>query len=205
MKKLFTLLILIILLFPNTSAQQHVSTFKLIKTTVETNLIVEVPIIYSRRVRATAYNACPTQTDDSPTICAWGDSVGEDVVAVSRDLEKIGLSRGVKLFVSDLGTRTVKDRMHKRKRNQIDLFMNNQSAALKFGVQYLDIFWVDSLIGIYEKSTIKVFQNTEGIIVTNRDSIRYQCYQGEEAIGGDLTDKIIKNLLRTNNKGAGEL
>lgn len=97
------------------------------------------------RVLATAYIADPAQTDDTPSICAWGDEVKPGTIAVSRDLERIGLTRGKVVFVEGLGRFTVWDRMHERKRRQIDIFMDNHGEARKFGVQRLTIRWQETL------------------------------------------------------------
>jgi 3D (Asp-Asp-Asp) domain-containing protein len=97
------------------------------------------------QVLATAYHADPDQTDDTPTICAWGDEIQPGTIAVSRDLERIGLTRGKIVFVEGLGRFTVLDRMHERKRRQIDIFMGNNREARKFGVQRLTIRWQEPL------------------------------------------------------------
>jgi 3D (Asp-Asp-Asp) domain-containing protein len=94
-----------------------------------------------RQVRATAYNAEEAQTDDTPTICAWGDKIRPGIIAISRDLEALGLSRGTKVHVEGYGWLTVLDRMHKRKKNQIDIYMLKRQDALEFGVQELTISW----------------------------------------------------------------
>jgi 3D (Asp-Asp-Asp) domain-containing protein len=97
----------------------------------------------TRVVRATAYNADPLQTDDTPEICAWGDKVRPGIIAISRDLEKSGLTRGKEVHVEGIGKVVVMDRMHHRKRNQIDLFMESHEDALEFGVQELTISWTE--------------------------------------------------------------
>lgn len=97
------------------------------------------------RVLATAYIADPAQTDDTPTICAWGDKVRPRTIAVSRDLERIGLTRGKVVFVEGLGRFIVWDRMHERKRRQIDIFMEDHKEARQFGVQRLTILWHEPL------------------------------------------------------------
>ncbi len=95
----------------------------------------------TRVVRATAYNADPRQTDDTPDICAWGDRVRAGIIAVSRDLEKMGLNRGQEVFVEGIGKFVVLDRMHRRKTNQIDIFMEKYEDAIRFGVQEVVISW----------------------------------------------------------------
>ena len=97
----------------------------------------------TRVVRATAYNADPLQTDDTPDVCAWGDKIRPGIIAISRDLEKSGLTRGKEVHIEGIGTVVVMDRMHRRKRNQIDLYMENHEDAVEFGVKELTISWTE--------------------------------------------------------------
>ena len=97
----------------------------------------------TRVVRATAYNAEPGQTDSTPDICAWGDKVRPGIIAISRDLEKSGLTRGKEVHIEGIGKVVVMDRMHHRKRNQIDLYMENYKDAVEFGVKELIISWTE--------------------------------------------------------------
>ena len=94
-----------------------------------------------RVVKATAYNALASQTDSTPEICAWGDRIRPGIIAVSRDLEGLGLTRGQEVHIEGYGKMIVLDRMHKRKRNQIDIFMEKYEDAIEFGVQELVIRW----------------------------------------------------------------
>ncbi len=98
-------------------------------------------IVITRIVKATAYNAVPEQTDDTPKVCAWGDPVRPGIIAISRDLERIGLTRGKEVHIEGIGKRIVLDRMNKRKRNQIDLYMERYEDAVKFGVREVKITW----------------------------------------------------------------
>ena len=99
------------------------------------------PSRMNRVVKATAYNALESQTDSTPLICAWGDRIRPGIIAVSRDLESLGLTRGQEVLVEGLGKRVVMDRMHRRKKNQIDIFMDSHENAVNFGVQELVISW----------------------------------------------------------------
>jgi 3D (Asp-Asp-Asp) domain-containing protein len=94
-----------------------------------------------RIVKATAYNATAQQTDSTPTICAWGDKIRPGIIAVSRDLEKLGLTRGTKVHIEGIGTRIVLDRMHRRKKNQIDIYMEDYNDAVNFGIKKVTISW----------------------------------------------------------------
>lgn len=97
----------------------------------------------TRVVKATAYNAVPQQTDSTPEICAWGDRVRPGIIAISRDLEKSGLTRGKEVHIEGIGNVIVMDRMNRRKRNQIDLYMERYEDAVEFGVKELSITWTE--------------------------------------------------------------
>ena len=97
----------------------------------------------TRIVRATAYNAVPQQTDSTPEICAWGDRVRPGIIAISRDLEESGLTRGKEVYIEGIGKVVVMDRMNRRKRNQIDLYMEKYEDAVRFGVKELTISWTE--------------------------------------------------------------
>lgn len=101
------------------------------------------PTKVTRIVRATAYNAVPEQTDATPEICAWGDRVRPGIIAISRDLEQVGLTRGKEVYIEGIGKAVVLDRMHPRKRNQIDLYMEKYEDAIEFGVKELTISWTE--------------------------------------------------------------
>jgi 3D (Asp-Asp-Asp) domain-containing protein len=95
----------------------------------------------TRVVRATAYNAVEEQTDSTPKICAWGDRIKPGVVAVSRDLERLGLTRGSEVYIKGLGKLVVLDRTNANRRNQIDIYMESYRDAVRFGVRDLEIWW----------------------------------------------------------------
>ncbi|WP_234994974.1 3D domain-containing protein [Microbulbifer donghaiensis] len=94
-------------------------------------------------VHATAYNSVPGQTDDDPWVAAWNNRLrpGDKVIAVSRDLEKHGLTNGAKVQIEGLpGTYTVRDRMNKRFKNRIDVWMEKDiKKARKWGKKTLKI------------------------------------------------------------------
>lgn len=78
-------------------------------------------------VTATAYNSIPGQTSyEHPKITAWGDSIipGVKWIAVSRDLLKKGLDYNTLVKIDTFkGVYVVKDKMHPRWRNRIDIYM----------------------------------------------------------------------------------
>ena len=98
------------------------------------------------KVTVTAYNSLPSQTTASDSnIAAWGDTLkpGMKVIAVSRDLMRKGLSYNTMVRIDTFpDTFVVKDKMHYRHRNKIDIYMGmNKKKALKWGRKKLTIFY----------------------------------------------------------------
>ena len=95
-------------------------------------------------VTATAYNSFPGQTSyEHPEITAWGDSIkpGLKWIAVSRDLLRKGLRHNtlVKIDTFD-GIYIVKDKMHPRWRNRIDIYMGeDRQKAKEWGRRKIEI------------------------------------------------------------------
>lgn len=86
-------------------------------------------------VTATAYNSVSWQTSyEHPRITAWGDSIKPGVkwIAVSRDLLRKGLRHNtmVKIDTFD-GIYLVKDKMHYRWTNRIDIYMGTDVKEAK--------------------------------------------------------------------------
>jgi 3D (Asp-Asp-Asp) domain-containing protein len=96
-------------------------------------------------VKASAYNATPEQTDGDPDIGAWGDRLkpGVRAIAVSRDLLELGMSRGTRVRIEGLpGEYRVMDKMAKRWRRKIDIFMGDDvQGARNWGVREVTIRW----------------------------------------------------------------
>jgi len=115
---------------------------------------IEDPYIWKEiKVKATAYNSLRYQTSSSPSIAAWGDSLkpGMKCIAVSRDLIKLGLKHNTPVIIQGLDSvYLVKDKMHRRKRNQIDIYMGvDVKKAKDWGIRRLKIKYgvlKDSLI-----------------------------------------------------------
>jgi len=90
-------------------------------------------------VSITAYNPVPDQTDDTPFITASADYVRDGIVALSYDLEKtLELEFGDIVVLETingefLGEFEFQDRMNKRWRNKVDIFMWKVQDAKKFG------------------------------------------------------------------------
>ena len=97
------------------------------------------------KVTATAYNSKPSQTQGDPNLTAWGDRLapGMKAIAVSRDLIDMGLTHGVKVRIDGLkGSYTVLDKLHKRWKRRIDIYMGNDvKAAKKWGKREVTIRW----------------------------------------------------------------
>jgi len=86
------------------------------------------------KVTATAYNSLKNQTDSNPHITAYGDSLkpGMKYIAVSNDLIKKGLKHDTPVKINGLeGIYFVKDRMHGRWKNRIDIYMGVDVKAAK--------------------------------------------------------------------------
>ena len=94
-------------------------------------------------VTATAYNSLAYQTSSNPHITAFGDSLkpGLKYIAVSRDLLKNGLRHNTLVKIEGVeGTYLVKDKMNRRFRKRIDLYMGTDvKAAKKWGKRKVNI------------------------------------------------------------------
>lgn len=104
-------------------------------------------------VTATAYNSLDYQTENDPKITAWGDTLkpGMNAIAVSRDLVRLGLNHNsiVKIEGFD-SVFYVKDKMHYRWKNRIDIYMgNNAQKAREFGRKKLNLAY------IFKKDSVK--------------------------------------------------
>jgi 3D (Asp-Asp-Asp) domain-containing protein len=103
------------------------------------------PAARELEVTATAFNSTQGQTDASPAITAFGIRLrpGMRVVAVSRDLEELGLTEGVQIRIDGLdGDWRVADRMHERWTRKIDVYFGNDiEAAKRWGKRRVRIRW----------------------------------------------------------------
>jgi 3D (Asp-Asp-Asp) domain-containing protein len=97
----------------------------------------------SIEVTATAYNSVTWQTQGNPVIAAWGDSLKSDIpsIAVSRNLIALGLKHNTPIKIEGFdGVFLVKDKMHRRWRNRIDIYMGKDVQKAKtWGRQQLTI------------------------------------------------------------------
>ena len=88
----------------------------------------------SRTVTATAYNSVVSQTNSNPNITAFGDNLKPSFkyIAVSRDLLKEGFKHNTPVKIEGLkGVYLVKDKMHSRWTNHIDIYMGTDVNAAK--------------------------------------------------------------------------
>jgi 3D (Asp-Asp-Asp) domain-containing protein len=106
----------------------------------------EAYMVKSLEVVATAYNSLGAQTDwESPNQAAWGDFLkpGMKVIAVSRDLIPLGLDYKTPVEIDGFpGTFLVLDKMHRRKKKTIDIYMGHDvRAAKQWGRKKVTITW----------------------------------------------------------------
>lgn len=98
-------------------------------------------------VTASAYNSLRGQTSGNPTIAAWGDKLrpGMKAIAVSRDLQHMGLDHRTEVRIKGLpGTYLVLDRMNKRWKKKIDIYMGtNRAKAMRWGKRQVEITWFE--------------------------------------------------------------
>lgn len=87
-------------------------------------------------VFVTAYSSTPDETDDTPNITASNKPTREGIIAANflpfGTKVKIPSIFGDKIFI-------VEDRMHKRKKNFVDIWMPSKQEALKFGITQTEI------------------------------------------------------------------
>lgn len=101
----------------------------------------------SLTVTASAYNSLRYQTGPgNPNVTAWGDTIapGMKIIAVSRDLIKRGLDHNTPIKIEGFeGVYIVKDKMHYRWKNKIDIYMGeNVERAKKWGRKKVKIYYL---------------------------------------------------------------
>jgi len=85
-------------------------------------------------VTATAFNSLAYQTSLNPSITAFGDSLipGKKYIAVSRDLLTLGLKHNTPVKIEGFdGVFLVKDKMHRRWKKRIDIYMGEDVKKAK--------------------------------------------------------------------------
>lgn len=96
-----------------------------------------------KKVKCTAYNATKGQCKKDPSKTAFMTRPVPGTVAISRDLEKMGLKCGSKVYIVGVGTLIVNDRMHSRKRQSMDILMTSLKQAKRFGCPELLAYWYE--------------------------------------------------------------
>jgi len=97
------------------------------------------------RVTSTAYNITEAQTKKGNIgVAAWGDTLkpGMRAIAVSRDLLDSGLVHNSQVYIEGFDKPFyVKDKMNKRWRNKIDIFMGlNIDSARSWGKREINVY-----------------------------------------------------------------
>ncbi|MGY8869781.1 MAG: 3D domain-containing protein [Pseudomonadales bacterium] len=116
-------------------------------------ILATIPLLFgcsdkvnSLEVTATAYTSSPQETDSTPSLAAWGDTLkpGMKSIAVSRDLIKMGLTHGVEVSIDGMaGKYKVLDKMNKRWKRKIDIYMGKDiKKAKEWGKRKVTIHWV---------------------------------------------------------------
>lgn len=99
----------------------------------------------SLKVTASAYTSSVGETDDTPNLAAWGDTLkpGMKSIAVSRDLIEMGLNHNQEVRIEGLdGTYRVLDKMNKRWKKKIDIYMGEDvEKARQWGKKEVVIYW----------------------------------------------------------------
>lgn len=102
---------------------------------------------HTMTVTASAYNSLRGQTSGNPSIAAWGDKLrpGMKVIAVSRDLQRMGMGHKTQVRIKGLpGTYMVMDRMHHRWKKKIDIYMGvDRAKAMRWGKRQVEITWFE--------------------------------------------------------------
>ena len=113
----------------------------------ETKKSPESTVIWdSLEVTASAYNSLSWQTaGGNPSITAWGDTLktGLKAIAVSRDLIEKGLDHNTPVKIEGFdGVFLVKDKMHYRWKNKIDIYMDEDvQKAREWGRRKVKIYF----------------------------------------------------------------
>jgi 3D (Asp-Asp-Asp) domain-containing protein len=95
------------------------------------------------KVTATAYTARKEECNSEPWITASGTPSRVGVIAISRDLERVGVNLGDFVIVKGMGLFRVEDRMNKRWEKRIDILHANLEAARRFSKRKVEILWFD--------------------------------------------------------------
>ena len=98
--------------------------------------------MYTKKVTATAYTARAVECNSEPWVTASGRPSRVGGIAISRDLEALGLTLGDMVVIKGMGLFRIEDRMNKRWKNRIDILHAHLTAAKNFAKQELEIMWL---------------------------------------------------------------
>jgi len=119
----FILLPLLLVLFPE----------KVLEKEYQVNYIKKKVVLRdSLKVDVTWYTSSVKETDSTPFITADGSKVRDGIIAVSRNLLDY-FEYGDSLYVEDFGWFEVRDCMHQRWMNTVDIWCNDREYALQNG------------------------------------------------------------------------
>lgn len=94
----------------------------------------------TKKVLVTAYTSTPEETDSTPFITASGKKVRDGIVATNI------LPLGTKITIPSIfGDKifVVEDRMNRRMKYVVDVWMSSKNKAIRFGVQRAEITVLD--------------------------------------------------------------
>lgn len=92
-------------------------------------------VVLSQMVTVTAYTRYESCSNRPDCLTASGKPVVVGHAAMSRDLERKGLRFGDKIHLVGIGFFILEDRMHRRWRNRVDIFMDDYRDAKNFGIR----------------------------------------------------------------------
>jgi len=98
--------------------------------------------LLTKKVIATAYTARAEECDGTPWFTASMTLSRVGVLAVSRDLEALGLTLGKTVIIKGMGLFRIEDRMNARWFNRVDILHANVEAARRFAKQDIEILWI---------------------------------------------------------------
>jgi len=126
-------------------------------------------------VKLTAYNAVPEQTDDDPMTTASGAYSNPEIIAARSVDLKEDLPWGTVIKVtragadshncrfseveSQIGYRVIGDSMHSRKREQIDILLNQNNTVPVYGKEINPAL----ALGLCSEVTIEVVGHIDGV------------------------------------------
>jgi len=98
--------------------------------------------LYRTPVTVTAYSSRVRETDDTPHITADMTTVRVGIIAVSRDLlDELGMVMGQRVLIPGYGVFEIRDKMNKRHRRRVDIWMADTRAATLHGVKQSQLMW----------------------------------------------------------------